>query len=52
MRARRVAAGSELRFFQDEQAIGYVGGTAVSFQGFDTPDDAVPSRQHPRITRI
>ena len=41
MRARRVANGSEFRLFQDEQAIGSVVGTAVSFRGFATSDDAV-----------
>jgi hypothetical protein len=40
MRARRVATGSEFRLFQDEQAIGYVDGTSVSFRGLETPDDA------------
>ena len=39
MRARRVD-GSEFRLFQDEQEIGQVDSTAVSFRGFDTPDDA------------
>jgi hypothetical protein len=40
MRARRVGTGSEFRLFQDEQEIGHVDGTTVSFRGFDTPDDA------------
>jgi hypothetical protein len=40
MRARRVGTGSEFRLFQDEQEIGHVDGTSVSFRGFDTPDDA------------
>lgn len=40
MRARRVGTGSEFRLFQDEQEIGAVDGTAVSFQGFATRDDA------------
>jgi hypothetical protein len=40
MRARRIAAGSEFRLLQDEQEIGYVDGTRVSFRGFVTRDDA------------
>ena len=38
MRARRV--GSEYRLFQDEQEIGRVDSTAVSFRGFATRDEA------------
>jgi hypothetical protein len=41
MRARRVGAGSEFHLFQDEREIGRVDGTAVSFRGFETPDDAI-----------
>jgi hypothetical protein len=40
MRARRVGAGSVFRLFQDEQEVGEVDGTAVSFRGFATRDDA------------
>jgi hypothetical protein len=40
MRARRVGTGSEFRLFQDEKEIGRVDGTAVSFLGFATQDDA------------
>ena len=40
MRARRIAAGSGFRLLQDEQEIGYVDGTRVSFRGFATRDDA------------
>jgi hypothetical protein len=40
MRARRVGTGSEFRLFQDEKEIGWVDGTAVSFRGFATRDDA------------
>lgn len=40
MRARRVAAGSELELFQDKRQIGRVDGTTVSFEGFATRDDA------------
>jgi hypothetical protein len=40
MRARRVGTGSEYRLFQDEQEIGRVDGTAVSFRGFATRDEA------------
>jgi hypothetical protein len=41
MRARRVGTGSEFRLFQGEREIGCVDGTAVSFRGFETPDDAI-----------
>jgi hypothetical protein len=41
MRARRIGTGSEFRLFQDERAIGWVDGTAVSIRGFETPDDAI-----------
>jgi hypothetical protein len=42
MRARRVGTGSEFRLFQDEREIGCVDdGTAVSFRGFETADDAI-----------
>lgn len=40
MRARHVGTGSEFRLFQDEKEIGRVDGTAVSFLGFTTRDDA------------
>jgi hypothetical protein len=40
MRARRVGTGSEYRLFQDEQEIGRLDGTAVSFRGFATRDEA------------
>lgn len=40
MRARRVGAGAEFRLFQGEQEIGRLDGTAVSFRGFATRDDA------------
>jgi hypothetical protein len=40
MRARRVGTGSEYRLFQDEQEIGRVDSTAVSFRGFATRDEA------------
>lgn len=40
MRARRVGTGSEFRLVQDEKEIGRVDGTAVSFLGFATHDDA------------
>ena len=40
MRARRVGTGSEFRLFQDEQEIGELDGTAVSFWGFATRDEA------------
>jgi hypothetical protein len=40
MRARRVAATSEFRLFQDEQEIGYVDETRVMFQGFASREDA------------
>ena len=40
MRARRIAAGAEFRLLQDEQEIGYVDPTRVSFRGFATRDDA------------
>jgi hypothetical protein len=40
MRARRVGTGSEFRLVQDEKQIGRVDGTAVSFLGFATQDDA------------
>ena len=41
MRARRVGTRSEFRLFQDEREIGWLDGTAVSFRGFETPDDAI-----------
>jgi hypothetical protein len=40
MRARRVGTGSEYRLCQDEQEIGRVDGTMVSFRGFATRDEA------------
>jgi hypothetical protein len=40
MRARRVGTGSEYRLFQDDQEIGRVDSTAVSFRGFATRDEA------------
>ena len=40
MRARRVGTGAEFRLFQGEQEIGRLDGTAVSFRGFATRDDA------------
>ena len=40
MRARRVGTGTEFRLFQGEQEIGRLDGTAVSFRGFATRDDA------------
>jgi hypothetical protein len=40
MRIRRVGTGSEFRLLQDEQEIGYVDGTRVSFRGFAGRDDA------------
>ena len=53
MRARRIAAGSEFRLLQDEQEIGYVDGTRVSFRGFVTRDDAAlaASVAHQALTR-
>ena len=53
MRARRIAAGSEFRLLQDEQEIGYVDGTRVSFRGFTTRDDAAlaASVAHRALTR-
>jgi hypothetical protein len=41
MRARRAGTGSEFRLFQDEQEIGRVDATAVSFRGFATREEAV-----------
>ena len=40
MRIRRVGTGSEFRLLQDEQEIGYLDGTKVSFRGFARRDDA------------
>ena len=40
MRARRVGNGPDFRLFQDEQEIGRVDGTTVSFLGFASRDDA------------
>jgi hypothetical protein len=40
MRIRRVGTGSEFRLLQDEQEIGYVDGTRVSFRGFAGRDEA------------
>jgi hypothetical protein len=40
MRARRVGTGAEFRLFQGEEEIGRLDGTAVSFRGFATRDDA------------
>jgi hypothetical protein len=40
MQARRIGRGAEFRLFQDEQEIGHVDGTAVSFFGFKSRDDA------------
>lgn len=40
MRARRVGSTSEFRLFQDEREIGHIGGTSVSFLGFEARDDA------------
>jgi len=40
MRIRRVGSGSEFRLLQDEQEIGNVDGTRVSFRGFAARDDA------------
>src|SRR4051812_19435942 len=40
MRARRVGTGSVYRLFQDEQEIGCVDSTAVSFRGFATRNEA------------
>jgi hypothetical protein len=53
MRARRIAAGSEFRRLQDEQEIGYVDGTRVSFREFTTRDDAAlaASVAHQALTR-
>ena len=53
MRARRIDAGSEFRLLQDEQEIGYVDGTRVSFRGFTTRDDAAlaASVAHRALTR-
>jgi len=53
MRARRVGTGSEFRLFQDEQEIGRVDGTTVSFLGFATRDDAAvaASVAHLALTR-
>jgi hypothetical protein len=53
MRARRIAAGSGFRLLQDEQEIGYVDGTRVSFRGFATRDDAAlaASVAHRALTR-
>ena len=53
MRARRVADGSEFRLFQDEQPIGYVDGTKVSYRGFATREEAAlaASVAHRALTR-
>ncbi len=53
MRARRLGTGSEFRLFQDEQEIGHVDGTTVSFRGFATRDDAAlaASVAHRALTR-
>ena len=53
MRAQRIDAGSEFRLLQDEQEIGYVDGTRVSFRGFTTRDDAAlaASVAHRALTR-
>jgi hypothetical protein len=40
MRIRRVGTGPEFPLLQDEQEIGYVDGTRVSFRGFAGHDDA------------
>jgi hypothetical protein len=41
MRARQAGTGSEFRLFQDERGNGWMDVTAVSFRGFETPDDAI-----------
>jgi hypothetical protein len=53
MRARRVGTGSEFRLFQDEQEIGHVDSTTVTFLGFLTRDDAAlaASVAHRALTR-
>lgn len=53
MRARRIGTGSEFRLFQDEQEIGHVDGTTVSFRGFATREDAAlaASVAHRALTR-
>jgi hypothetical protein len=53
MRARRVGTGPEFRLLQDEQEIGRVDGTTVSFRGFATRDDAAlaASVAHLALTR-
>ena len=40
MRARRAGTRSEFRLFQDDEEIGHVDGTTVSFRGFATSEDA------------
>lgn len=40
MRARRIGTGSEFRLLQDEQEVGRVEGSKVTFRGFETRDDA------------
>jgi hypothetical protein len=40
MRARRVGTASQFRLYQNEQEIGRVDGTTVTFVGFPTRDDA------------
>jgi hypothetical protein len=53
MRARRVGTGPEFQLFQDEQEIGRVDETTVSFLGFGTRDDAAlaASIAHLALTR-
>ena len=53
MRARRAGDGPEFRLLQDEQEIGRVNGTRVSFLGFATRDDAAlaASVAHLALTR-
>ena len=53
MRARRIGTGSEFRLFQDEQEIGRVEGSKVTFRGFETRDDAAlaASAAHRALTK-
>ena len=52
MRALRVGTGSEYRLFQDEQRIGWVDSTSVSFRGFATRDEAAEEAERPLATLL
>lgn len=53
MRARRAGTGSEFRLFQNEQEIGRVEDSKVTFRGFETRDDAAlaASAAHRALTK-